>query len=255
MFWVMLLAFVHSFTIAFGEIIPNMSSFESCLVTLARSFLGDVNFLPIYQVSPSFGAFLILAFYVVIMLVGLNVFFAILAYAISENKANIDDLKKDVRHLALNDAVENVKNWSRQRWQKTLLLMPKAFRLYKKKIEPAKAEIADKSPTSKRKSRKSVAGEIEGSESGVSTSTASAGKLRQLDITEFSTEEISIATDKMAGRILSKIEGLGHEVHAETIRVKEGLKEMLHVAKVLSSRAEQIGMEQGVYLKKVAARY
>merc|ERR1719318_1339058 len=108
MFLVLLLGFVHAFTIAFGEFIPNFATFDQACVTLARSFLRDVDFFPIYNVSPKYGAIMILVFYVVIMLVGLNVFFAILASAISDNKANLDELKKDLRHVALNDAANQV---------------------------------------------------------------------------------------------------------------------------------------------------
>merc|ERR1719159_582767 len=86
MFVIAFVGFVISYNVGFGDKINEFATFHGASVYLGRSFLGDINLLPVYRVSPIFGAVLILLFYVIIMMVGMNVFFAILVNALHESK-------------------------------------------------------------------------------------------------------------------------------------------------------------------------
>jgi len=263
MFWVMLLAFCHAFTIAFGEFVENMRSFEVAVITLARSFLGDVDFLPIYAVAPEFGAFLIMAFYVVIMMVGLNVFFAILASAISDNKANISELKKDIRHLALYDAAGQIKLKIKMTAAKILSFVPFLYKwAYKTKTAPEGADDAiediGKSPSYRKRKgddASSVGSHIHSSRSHKNEIRVyEKGTYRSKEITDFSPQEIAVAADQMAGRVLTRLETAGIEVKIESLRLKDAITEMLNVSKILATRTEQISLEQDAYINKSNGR-
>merc|ERR1719201_2888641 len=86
MFVIAFVGFVISYNVGFGDKINEFATFHGACVYLARSFLGDIDLLPVYKVSPLFGAVLILLFYVMIMMVMMNVFFAILTNALHESK-------------------------------------------------------------------------------------------------------------------------------------------------------------------------
>merc|ERR1719261_1417652 len=84
------MGFVVSYYVGFGDKIMELSSLGGAVIYLARAFLGDVDFLPVYRISPLFGALLILLYYVGIMMVCLNVFFAILVHSMHEAKYKHD---------------------------------------------------------------------------------------------------------------------------------------------------------------------
>merc|ERR1719301_493186 len=86
MFVIAFVGFVISYNVGFGDKINEFATFHGASVYLGRSFLGDIDLLPVFRVSPLFGAVLILLFYVMIMMVGMNVFFAILTNALHESK-------------------------------------------------------------------------------------------------------------------------------------------------------------------------
>merc|ERR1719387_2006348 len=86
MFIIAFIGFVISYNVGFGDKINEFATFHGACIYLGRSFLGDIDLLPVYRVSPLFGAVLILLFYVIIMVVFMNVFFAILTNALHESK-------------------------------------------------------------------------------------------------------------------------------------------------------------------------
>merc|ERR1719201_1551188 len=86
MFVIAFVGFVISYNVGFGDKIDEFATFHGACIYLGRSFLGDIDLLPVYRVSPLFGAVLILLFYVMIMVVFMNVFFATLTNALHESK-------------------------------------------------------------------------------------------------------------------------------------------------------------------------
>merc|ERR1719191_2257443 len=136
MFVIAFIGFVISYNVGFGDKIDEFATFHGACIYLGRSFLGDIDLLPVYRVSPIFGAVLILLFYVIIMMVGLNVFFAILTNALHEakyNKSREQDLEDDVVTATLKEYYDSLvkKMDVENKLKKALPALHK--KLYKKK--------------------------------------------------------------------------------------------------------------------------
>merc|ERR1719456_849800 len=113
MFCCAFMGFVVSYNVGFGDKILELSSFTGAMIYLCRAFLGDVDMLPVYRVSPLFGALLILLFYVGIMMVGLNVFFSILVHSMHEakfKKDEDDEGEVDLRENMIKETWEQIKS-------------------------------------------------------------------------------------------------------------------------------------------------
>ena len=78
MFAIAFLGFTLCFIVLFGDVLRDLSSFDKAFFFLARSFVADINVLPIYDVSPVTGGLLVLSFYIVMIVVGVNIFFSII---------------------------------------------------------------------------------------------------------------------------------------------------------------------------------
>jgi len=68
----------------FAGVISEFRTVDGGFVFLLRSVVADIDVMPIYEASPIYGAFLILLFLIVIIFVGLNVFFSIMAATLME---------------------------------------------------------------------------------------------------------------------------------------------------------------------------
>merc|ERR1719155_49272 len=79
MFTIALIGFTMAYNIGFGDKIQELTTFTRAVVYLSRSFIRDVRLLPVYHITPIFGAFLILLFYVMLVMVGVQVLFAVMA--------------------------------------------------------------------------------------------------------------------------------------------------------------------------------
>merc|ERR1719235_1192687 len=98
MFTIALIGFTMAYHIGFGDKIQELTSFTRAIVYLSRSFLRDVKLMPVYHITPIFGAFLILLFYVMLVLVGIQVLFAIVSDAMYRSKHHPqeeDELHRD----------------------------------------------------------------------------------------------------------------------------------------------------------------
>lgn len=116
MFSVVFVGFVMAYNIGFGQEILELSSLPSTFVYLCRAFLRDVRLMPAYEITPAFGATLILLFYVTLVLVGLSVLFAIIADSLFRAKHDPPAHKED--HLHEEEPVEEFwrefKHWARK---------------------------------------------------------------------------------------------------------------------------------------------
>ncbi|CAE7233518.1 pkd2 [Symbiodinium natans] len=63
MFGVALVGFVMAFNVGFGDKVAELANFTTSAVYLCRAFLKDVQLMPVYDITPLFGAGLILLFY------------------------------------------------------------------------------------------------------------------------------------------------------------------------------------------------
>merc|ERR1719235_1263862 len=98
MFTIALIGFTMAYHIGFGDKIQELTSFTRAVVYLCRSFIRDVRLLPVYHITPIFGAFLILLFYVMLVMVGVQVLFAVMAdamYREKHHKEEEDEMHRD----------------------------------------------------------------------------------------------------------------------------------------------------------------
>ncbi|CAL1172190.1 unnamed protein product [Cladocopium goreaui] len=63
MFCVGMVGFVMAFNVGFGDKVSELRNFSESAVYLCRAFLKDVQLMPVYDITPLFGAGLILLFY------------------------------------------------------------------------------------------------------------------------------------------------------------------------------------------------
>ncbi|CAE7417072.1 pkd2 [Symbiodinium sp. CCMP2456] len=70
MFGVALVGFVMAFNVGFGDKVAELANFTTSAVYLCRAFLKDVQLMPVYAITPLFGAGLILLFYLNMIAVG-----------------------------------------------------------------------------------------------------------------------------------------------------------------------------------------
>merc|ERR1719158_442486 len=236
-FFLLIVGFIHAFTIGFGSLLPNMVSFEVTAVSLLRSFLGDVDFLPVYQESPAFGAFLILAFYVMVMLVAVNVFFAIMASTITESKNK--PVEEDLRHLAVHDAVQQIRGFVSRTMERFISEIPALHRRVYKKVTPATTALPVGAADNKLEKRR---------DSPISSASGEQKAFRDRKITDFTTKEVCNAADQMAGKLLMRIETASVEVRVEILRMKDSVEEMVNVTHVLGDRLGGIIDEQDAFL-------
>lgn len=98
MFGIGFFGFAMAYNIGFGDKLYDLADFERGIVYLARAFLKDVQMMPVYHVSPVFGAGMILVFYVVMLLVATIFVLAIFADALHRWKFDPKDTTDDDLH-------------------------------------------------------------------------------------------------------------------------------------------------------------
>merc|ERR1719183_1503549 len=86
MFTIALIGFTMAYNIGFGDKIQELTTFTRSVIYLSRSFLRDVRLMPVYHITPIFGASLILLFYVMLVMVGVTLLFAVMSDAMFRHK-------------------------------------------------------------------------------------------------------------------------------------------------------------------------
>jgi hypothetical protein len=244
MFIIAFIGFVISYNVGFGDKINEFATFHGACIYLGRSFLGDIDLLPVYRVSPLFGAVLILLFYVMIMMVGMNVFFAILCNALHESKYGKSEEIDDTAVLTL--IWQDAKDWFVKKIELEKRLKTSFPAYYKKyKAKQAKQE-ASKVRIQTQNSSVSIANKESSSTSYSSTSSSSMDSYDALHrpVSSFKAKEVMQSVEHMAGRILSRIQGMGIEIRSEVLDVYEKMAMMDLAVSELTRRAKVIEMEQ-----------
>jgi hypothetical protein len=267
MFAAIFMGFVVSYNIGFGDKILELATFTGAMIYLCRAFLGDVDMLPVYRVSPLFGALLILLFYVGIMMVALNVFFSILVHSMHEAKYRADEQEGevDLRENMIKETWEQLKNWVQNTLdiEKRLRVHAPALhrRLFKKtpKMPPPPALAAAQPAGTKpagiqlaaledRKGKRRKGPRTSSSTSSSSSSTSSSSVWNRArgpkPVSAFTAVQVMKSVEHMAGRLLSKIQGIGIEIRTEILDVFDKLTTMNYAIGELVRRAKKIQEEQ-----------
>lgn len=247
MFVIAFVGFVISYNVGFGDKINEFATFHGASVYLGRSFLGDIDLLPVYRVSPIFGAVLILLFYVIIMMVGMNVFFAILVNALHESKYGDKEGMDD--SAVLTQIWEDAKTWFVKKIELEKRLKawsPAQYKKYKAKQAAKQAKKASFQTQPSTVGNGNGNGTTYSTSSSTSTSSYSGDSYDDMTrpVSSFKAKEVMQSVEHMAGRILSRIQGMGIEIRSEVLDVYEKMAMMDLAVSELTRRAKVIEMEQ-----------
>lgn len=249
LYFITFFAFTTCFLVAFGDILVDLSSLDKAVVFLARSFIADVDVLPIYKLSPFFGGVLIICFYIQVVVIGINIFFSIMAATLVEESYNPgtgdDDDEGKEEAIVVVWAMFKNKIASIFKLEKRLKQLAPALhkRFYGKKKEESveeKYEVGKDSPSSAGTKRKRGESGKKGENMTLDEDIPRSHK----SIKDFSPKEIMCSVENMAGRILSKVHAVGIEIRIEMLRVQESLNQMITVSTTLSNRIVKISKAQ-----------
>jgi hypothetical protein len=252
MFLLIFMGFVIAYTIGFGETIREISTLGATSVYLARSFLGDIDLTGIYLEAPFFGAMLILFFMLGIYFLSINVFFAILLGALDE--ARSAPKTADFRQEMMAQSIAQAKQWVRDlfslerkiRWiapglwasmyrkERLKRKQEEKQRLLKEKQEAEEKErkIAHNAGLFRDKARTPQADENKSSSSA------------ELDAEDLDKRDILSAVENMAGKLLSKIQGLSFELTTEMRDLQSALAKVESYSRRLSGKLESLYNDQ-----------
>jgi len=245
MFLVIFLAFVIAYTVGFGETIRDLSGVGSTSVYLARSFLGDIDLTPVYHEAPFFGAILILFFMLGIYFLMMNVFFAIILSALDEAK---DKKVQDFRQEMLMQSVAQLKSTIKNAFSletKIRALVPGLWAVWYKKARlkrkaDEKKRAADEARKEEEKKRSMMHdGNMEAGEGSAGTSSEADGAAAELD-----KKDVLSAVEFMAGKLLSKIQGLSFELTTEMRDLQSALSKMESYSVKLISKLQDLYNDQ-----------
>lgn len=252
MFLISFTGFVMAFNFGFGDYIWEVSTFGRSFVFMLNAFVRQVTLDPVYRATPTFGAFLILAFWIVLVLVGVNVMFGVFADAL--NRAKRDKERKEQEEmLAFLHKDEPLEESVRVVSRAFSWIFKKLFpRTYIRLFEAHKLETESDGESSPGGALASFDGgskvspalkDKDRSEKGaMSDSMSSAGE--SVDVTKsaprITQQEVLKAIERMSGRILSEIAIVSLEIQSELHDVCERIAQMLMAAEELSWRAEQV---------------
>lgn len=99
------IGFCLAYSVAFGENLTNLRTPWRALIYLARSFLGNADMGVIYDRAPILGSFLILIFIIGMILICMNLFYAIMVSALSDAKQT-QDMKQSKKWAQTLDKIQ-----------------------------------------------------------------------------------------------------------------------------------------------------
>mmetsp|Transcript_48745 Transcript_48745/g.77657 ORF Transcript_48745/g.77657 Transcript_48745/m.77657 type:complete len:730 (+) Transcript_48745:98-2287(+) len=245
MFGVAFIGFTMAYNIGFGDKLQELTTFTRASVYLCRVFLKDITLMPLYHITPIFGACLILLFYVMIVLVGVNVLFAIMADAMFRAKCHPEEMEPDPEHhdepleellRVLKEGIKKCAKKACPRLNKKVKDM--VAKQTQKVREMAAMAIGKGQEENKDNMEKMALKDGVMSESSYTTSSHH----HQESTCTF--EQMMLAIQHMAGRVLSEVQEVGIEIKSELHDVCERVAQMQMAVEELSWRAELVRREQ-----------
>lgn len=237
MFSIALIGFTMAYNIGFGDKIQELTTFTRAIVYLSRSFLRDVKLMPVYYITPVFGAMLILLFYVALVLVGVQVLFAIVSDAMYRAKQRPEEENEDHTDEPLEEVGRSL--------HRLMLMMmktccPLAYRKLVKKNDAAQDKQALVAAGQLDDSKLRETAYTEDSYSTVGSKSMMGEEEQQ----SFTTQQIMLAIQHMSGRVLSEVQEVGIEIRSELHEICEKVAQMQMAVEELSWRAELVRREQ-----------
>jgi len=244
MFSTNFMAFCVAYAVGFGETIQELSSLGSAAIYLCRLFVGDVDLTPVYEEAPAFGAILIMLYVLGVYFLMLYLFFAILATAFQDaNTRKVQDFKEEMLIESVAKVKESLAN---------LVDVESKVR----RVAPGLwARIYEKSRMREKKQKEKEREEQERAEEARNEAKAAKhtakhrlnGGKRPLPIGDKkdpATRTILGNVENMAGRVLSKIQGIQFEITAEMGETQEAIKNLNLAGGVLIRRLQDLHSNQ-----------
>jgi len=250
MFGIAFLGFVIAFNIGFGDKIAEFSTFGGALVYLARTFLRDVDLMPAYHITPIFGASMILVYYVAIVLVGVNVLFAIMAETMYRAREEAKHKKRDKLHA--DEPVEEfgriVMNWIRGFVRKRL---GRSRRQERRAGTPGPRVLA---LADANKARPALMGQPSMLSLGVTdVDETEYGEREFTKNPGLTSEKLLTSIEHMSGRVLGTVQEVNIEIRSELHGICERVAQMQMAVEELTSRTESVRTDQADALKRYEA--
>lgn len=242
MFIIGMIGFAMAYHIGFGDKVQELTTFPRTFIYLARAFLRDVQLMPVYYITPIFGAFLILLFYVMLVLVGVQVLFAIVTDAMYRSKHHPEGEDPEHKDEPLEEVLRELKKIS---FRMIKFCCPLIYRKFIKKPMTAEErqkmmeQHAQQGQQPDQLALKNLMDARDGTESSYSTGGSSEFREKT-----FTTAEIMLAIQHMSGRVLSEVQEVGIEIRSELHDVCERVAQMQMAVEELSWRAELVRREQ-----------
>lgn len=236
MFTIALIGFTMAYNIGFGDKVQELTTFTRAIVYLSRSFLRDVKLMPVYYITPIFGAFLILLFYVMLVLVGIQVLFAIVADAMYRAKHHPEEEDPMHKDEPLEEVLRELKKFSIKSIRYCCPIIYRNF--IKKPLSKEERERRQELARQGQEEKLALKNAMDAAtESSYSVSTAPGERV-------FTTAEIMLAIQHMSGRVLSEVQEVGIEIKSELHDVCERVAQMQMAVEELSWRQELVRREQ-----------
>lgn len=232
-------SFAIAYNIGLGSKIFELSTLGSAISFLSRAFLKDVKLMPAYGYMPVFGAILIMLFYIVFFLLGVNVMFGIIADAILSSKWETKKKKGDKHDLHEGEPVEEMVREVRKRFKR--FLKKRAPWLYKvvyrrrRKVVAVRAKVKH---DNEEEQAELVFAESDDESVDPGDEAPEVPKK----------EDLMRSIEHMAGRLLSEVSVVGIEIKSELHEVCERVAQMQMAAEELSMRTDAVRMDQEEFL-------
>eukprot|EP00930_Biecheleria_cincta_P013344 TRINITY_DN11944_c0_g1_i1.p1 TRINITY_DN11944_c0_g1~~TRINITY_DN11944_c0_g1_i1.p1 ORF type:complete len:707 (-),score=112.87 TRINITY_DN11944_c0_g1_i1:203-2323(-) len=253
MFLVAFLGFVMAFNIGFGDKLSELSTFTTSAMYLCRAFLKDVKLMPVYNITPLFGAALILLFYVNMMLVGLALMFAMMADALFNAKYSKEfkEMWEEKQALHEDEPVEELWRFTKSSTRALAIrFTPGLYYRYEKFVADRAAAnaplavLGDDHQANLALEDEFMRDNDASSVSSYSDEDGPSGRP--------SPEELKRAIEHMSGRILSEITVVGIEIKSEIHDVCERLAQMQMAVEELAWRTDKVRTDQEVEMVEAA---
>lgn len=252
MVFIVLVGFTLAYKIGFGDKIQDLTSFTNGIVFLSRAFLRDVSLMPVYDLTPIFGAMLILLFYIMMILVGMNVLLATVADALYRSKQNSkkeeppNELHEDEPFEEFVREVKWLIGWILIRcccgWVYRKLGVREQMKQVVDEIEHAKEELRNAEGQLKAIGNGNGRMALEGIPNGQAMSDGTRSDYQPEKI--ITSEMLMRAIEHMSGRVLSEVQEVGIEIRSELHDVCERVAQMQMAVQELEWRAELVRREQ-----------
>jgi hypothetical protein len=261
MFTVAFVGFTMAYNIGFGDKIFELSTFSRSFIYLCRSFLRDVRLIPVYEITPMFGALLILIFYNTMILVGVNVLFAILADALFRDKYKDHTVEEDPTADPPDEPIQELFREISTRWKRFVKnkipwLYRRLYRRRRGKVNAnysAEGEADGDGGNGKKDAWGGAMAIKDGSRRAGSAKASDAMSQSSHAFSEYdgfpqvylpSREDLMKAIEHMSGRILSEISIVGIEIKSELHDVCERVAQMQMAVDELTQRVDEVRDDQ-----------